>query len=144
MISGRSGEVSFSATLSASAADEKGARSFSLALTAPESLSGMRVSGDTQSVTVFLRDLAVYSGSLDSLPAVKALIEAFTPSSAPLSVSAVKGNDEGLPEYETVTLLRFSFGLVFIDPKSDDPIMIKALPRGEGFDLIFTVDSFTE
>ena len=144
LISGRAGEVNFSATLSASAADGEGARSFSLTLTAPESLNGLRVEGDTQRITVFLRDLAVYEGETDSLPTVKTLIEAFTPTEAPLSVSAVKGYDAGLPQYETVTLLRFTFGQVCIDPNSDDPIMIKALPRGEGFDLIFTVDSFTE
>ncbi len=144
LISGRAREMSFSATLSASPVSEDGSRGFSLELTAPETLCGMRVEGDLQSVTLYFEDIAVYSGALDSLPTVAALMETFTPKEAPISVSAVTGTEAGLPKYDTVTILRFSFGRVCLDPKSGDPIMIKALPRGEGFELEFTVDSFTE
>ena len=144
LISGRSGEVEFSAVLTMSPTVGESDRSFSLSLTSPESLEGMRVEGDFQSVSVYLGDLRLYNGAIASLPSLKWMIEAFSPSEEPISVSAVKGSELQLSEYDTVTVLRFSFGLVFLDPDGGDPIMIKALPRGEGFYLEFTVDSFTE
>ena len=143
ILSGRAENVDFSATLTASPVSANGSRSFSLMLTAPESLRGLHVEGDEQSVIIWLGESNLYSGTLDTLPTVSAMIEAFTPIELPVSISAVDGDGAGLTGYSTVTELCFSSFRIYTDPKSGIPLMIKALPEGEDFKLIFTIDSFS-
>ena len=143
ILSGRTENMDFSATLTASPVNEDGSRSFSLTLTSPENLCGLRVTSDGQIVIISLGEANVYSGTLDALPTVSAMIESFAPAEPPISISAVDGKRAGLTEYSTVTELCFPSFRIYTDPKSDIPIMIKALPQGEDFNLIFTIDSFS-
>jgi len=119
--------VEFSATVSFGEYTESGERELSLVFHSPESLDGLcfRRCSDG-SVTVKLGEVECRIGSSDAIVGITKIAGMLEGEGDILGISSIPGRDEGLPQYERLTLVEMDSYVILIDPRTESPVKARS------------------